>query len=73
MKSKDLAEILTSEGIEYKTQKTLDPLEFSILFEKLTSSNQITNIEDYLDGVTYIPSKKKAAETIRSLEFIYTY
>ena len=66
MKSKDLAEILTSEGIEYKTQKTLDPLEFSILFEKLTSSNQITNIEDYLDGVTYIPSKKKAAETAKA-------
>ena len=63
MKSKDLAEILTAEGIEYKTQKTLDPIEFSILFEKLTSANQITNIEDYIDGVTYIPSKKKAEES----------
>jgi len=65
MKSKDLAEILASEGIEYKTQKTLDPTEFNILFDKLTSNNQITNIEDYLDGITYIPSKKKA-ETAKS-------
>ena len=66
MKSKDLAEILASEGIEYKTQKTLEPMEFNILFDKLTSSNQITNIEDYIDGVTYIPTRKKAADTVKT-------
>ena len=66
MKSKDLAEMLAAEGIEYKTQKMLDPTEFSILFDKLTSNNQITNIEDYLDGVTYIPSKKKTADTVKT-------
>ena len=59
MKSKDLAELLVAEGIEYKSQKSLEPKEFSILFNKLTSNNQITNIEDYLDGITYIPSKKR--------------
>ncbi len=64
MKSKDLAQILTDEGIEYKSQKNLDSTEFAILFDKLTRDNQIKGIEDYLDGVTYIPSKevKKAEE-----------
>ena len=58
MKTKDIAEILAGEGIEYKTQRALEPNEFDILFDKLTRDNQIKGIEDYLDGVTYIPSKK---------------
>ena len=62
LKSKDLADILAKEGIEYKAQKALEPVEFAILFDKLTKENQIKGIEDYLDGVTYIPSKKKAEE-----------
>ena len=64
IKSKDLADILAREGIEYKTQKVLEPVEFAILFDKLTKENQIKGIEDYLDGVTYIPSKKKAEEAV---------
>ncbi len=60
MKSKELVEILNQNGIEAKTtQKALEPVEFDILFESLTKANQITNIGDYLDGVTYIPSKVK--------------
>ena len=58
MKSKDIAELLAKEGIEYKTQRALDSNEFAILFDKLTRDNQINGIEDYLDGITYIPSKK---------------
>ena len=57
MKSKDITELLISEGIDYKTQRALEPNEFSVLFDKLTRENQINGIEDYLDGVTYIPSK----------------
>ena len=68
MKSKDLAEMLTAEGIEYKTQKVLDPAEFNVLFNKLTSDNQITNIEDYIDGITYIPSKKAEAPKAEKAE-----
>ena len=49
MKSKDIAELLASEGIEYKTQRALDSNEFAILFDKLTRDNQINGIEDYLD------------------------
>ena len=62
MKSKDVITILEEKGIAAKTQKALEPNEFEILFETLTKNNQITNIEDYLDGITYIPSKKAAAE-----------
>ena len=60
MKSKDVAAILEQKGVTVKTQKPLEPSEFDLLFETLTKENQITNIEDYLDGITYIPSKKKA-------------
>ena len=63
MKSKDLVEILAQNGIEAKTtQKALEPLEFDLLFEQLTKENQIVNIGDYLDGVSYIPSKIKKVE-----------
>ena len=61
LKSKDLMDILSANGIEVKTQRTLEPREFDILFETLTRGNQITNIEDYLDGVTRIPTKAPAA------------
>ena len=62
MKSKDIAELLAGEGIEYKTQRALDANEFAILFDKLTRDNQIKGIEDYLDGITYIPSKKAESQ-----------
>ena len=63
MKSKDLVELLAQNGIEAKTtQKALEPLEFDLLFEQLTKENQIVNIGDYLDGVSYIPSKIKKVE-----------
>ena len=62
IKSKDLADIFAKEGIEYKAQKSLEPREFDILFDKLTRENQINGIEDYLDGITYIPSKSKTEE-----------
>ncbi len=63
LKSKDLVELLAQNGIEAKTtQKALEPMEFDILFEQLTRSNQIHDIGSYLDGATYIPSKIKKAE-----------
>lgn len=63
IKSKALAEMLAKEGIEYKTQKALDANEFAIFFDAITRENQINGIEDYLDGVTYIPSKNKAEQS----------
>ena len=59
LKGKDLAEVFAKAGVEYKAQKTLDPKEFDILFESITRDNQIRGIEDYLDGITYIPAKVK--------------
>ena len=60
LKSKELVEILAQNGVETKTtQKALEPAEFDILFEALTRANQISNIGDYLDGKTQIPSKLK--------------
>ncbi len=68
MKAKDMTVILEGKGISVKSQKPLEPAEFDVLFEALTKENQITNIEDYLDGVTYIPSRKKAVNTEKAEE-----
>ena len=57
LKSKELSDILAAHGKDVKTQRSLEPVEFDILFETLTRDHQISNIEDYLDGVTKIPSK----------------
>ena len=62
-KSKDIVDLLTAKGFEVKnTQKTLEAVEFDVLFDTMTKDNQITEIENYLDGITYIPSKAKKAE-----------
>ena len=57
LKNKDITDILADNGIDAKTQKTLEPREFDLLFDALTKSRQVDNIDDYLDGVTYIPSR----------------
>ena len=59
IKTKDVQDILAQKGLEVKTQTSLSPEEFGILFDSLTRANQLDNIGDYLDGVTYIPSHKK--------------
>ena len=49
MKSKDLLEALTKSGVAGKTSTgTLDPVEFSLLFDSITTDNQIKNMEDSL-------------------------
>ena len=58
-KSKEMSEMMAAEGIEYKAQKVLTPHEFSVILNKMTKENQINGIEDYLDGITQIPSKQK--------------
>ncbi len=68
MKTKDVSAVLEGKGIAVKSQKPLEPREFEILFEALTKENQISNIEDYLDGITYIPSKKKTEKAEKATE-----
>ncbi len=57
IKSKDILDIMSGKGIELKAQKVLEPEEFEILFNAITQENQIEGIDDYIDGITYIPSK----------------
>ena len=62
-KSKDIVELLVGKGVDVKnSQKTLEAEEFDILFDTLTKENQITEIENYIDGITYIPAKEKPVE-----------
>ncbi|MBE6690782.1 MAG: translation initiation factor IF-2 [Ruminococcaceae bacterium] len=61
IKSKDITELMTARGMECKTtQKTLTPEEFNVVFELLTRSKQVSGIDDYLFGDTYIPTKAPA-------------
>ena len=64
IKSKEIVDIMAEKGIDLKSQKSLEAREFNILFDALTSAYQIDGIDDYIDGVTVIPSKleKKAPE-----------
>ncbi len=63
MKSKDLIDLLTAAGIEAKTQKSLETFELDVMWEALTQAHQIVGIEDYIDGVTSIPSLRKKASS----------
>ena len=64
IKSKEITELMTARGMECKTtQKTLTAGEFNVVFEVLTRKAQISDIDSYLFGDTYIPTKapEKAA------------
>ncbi len=68
LKGKDLMEILSKHGKEVTAQKTLEASEFDILFDTVTRENQIDDVGAYLDGKTYIPSKKKPAKAEKAAE-----
>ena len=61
LKSKDIVDALAEKGITAKTQGALEGREFDILFDSLTKKNQIKDIDSYIFGDTYIPSKLAAA------------
>ncbi len=61
MKSKEVLEVLAEKGIALKSSSSLETEHFELLLDTLTRNNQIDNIGNYLDGVTYIPSKSKSA------------
>lgn len=62
IKSKDMMDIMAEKGLEIKSQKALEPYEFEVFFDAITSKNQIERIDDYIDGITYIPSKLEKTE-----------
>ena len=59
--AKDL-NIKAKDMVELKTQKNLEPGEFNLLLDLLTKKHQIVGIDEYIDGVTYIPSVLKKKE-----------
>ncbi len=66
IKTKDIVDILSGAGIEVKTQKNLEPDEFGVFLNLITQANQINDIDRYLDGETYIPSKIKEEEKVKA-------
>ena len=65
IKSKDILDILARVGLDGKTHMAiLEPAEFNLFLETVTSENQISNIDDYVRGDAVIPRKtpKKKAE-----------
>jgi len=61
IKSKEVIDLLAKKGVEVKSSSSLEASQFEFVLNTLTLDNQIDNIGNYLDGVTYIPSKKKPA------------
>ena len=61
IKSKDMSDIMAEKGLEFKAQKALEPVEFEAFFDAITSKHQIEGIDDYIDGITFIPSKLEKA------------
>ena len=59
LKTKDITDIMSEKGMEVKSSKSLEPHEFDIIFNTITSKHQIEGIDDYIDGITFIPSKLK--------------
>ena len=68
LKSKEIVDIMSEKGIEVKAQKVLEPREFDILFDALTSKYQVEGIDDYIDGITYIPSKLVKEEPVAEVK-----
>ena len=68
LKGKEITDLLGTKGFEVKSQATLEALEFGVLIDSLTKANQIENIDDYIDGVTYIPSKKRSEKAPKAEE-----
>ena len=57
VKSKEIVDVMAKKGIELKAQKALEPHEFNVLFDAITAEYQVEEIYDYIDGITYIPSR----------------
>lgn len=71
LKSKDITDIMSEKGMEVKASKALEPHEFDVIFNTVTANHQIEGIDDYIDGITYIPSKlkeKSASESGKDLK-----
>ncbi len=57
IKQKDIAEIMKDTSYDVSAQAYLDGEAFDVFLNRITLANQIVGIDDYIDGLTYIPSK----------------
>lgn len=63
LKSKDIIDLLAENGIEGKTHMAiLEPAEFNLFMELVTSQNQISNLDEYVKGEAKIIPKKATKE-----------
>ena len=61
LKNKDITDLMSEKGFDAKGTKALTSHEFDVIFNTLTKRHQISGIDDYIDGVTSIPSKLNKA------------
>ncbi|MDD4773247.1 MAG: translation initiation factor IF-2, partial [Eubacteriales bacterium] len=69
LKSKDLVDLLAKHGFTGRTHMAvLEPMDFSVILNELTSEKQISSIDDYLNGVIKIerPVEKVPSEATKS-------
>ena len=62
MKSKDVIDVLAAAGMDKKSSGTVDSDEFASFLDHITSTNQTTNMSDYLSGKAVIPKAPEKAE-----------
>ena len=55
--SKQIVEILTAKGIAANSGKSIEGVEFDMVMEALTRAKQIKDVDAYMFGDTYIPTK----------------
>ena len=62
VKNKDILDVLAENGVSGKSSSgTIDPDEFNIVMNELTSRSQISGIEDYINGKVKLEPKQAPA------------
>ncbi len=62
LKAKDLIDLLRGAGIEKKTGASVEGNELSVFLDILTKTNQLENIDDYLDGKATLKADRPKPE-----------
>jgi len=58
LKTKDVTDIFAGVGIDMKPTSNMDAFSLDYMLDQITKANQIDNINDYIDGITYVGEKK---------------
>ena len=68
MKSKDLIDSFKAVNIEKNSGGSVTDVEFEVIMQHLTSTHQIKNIDDYMDGKVTITAAKKEKKSAPKAE-----